>query len=139
VDISAQAPTYDFQVTGTRIGAALIDYVIVSALLIVGSMGLGFDPGLNVFLLVFVGVTLGYYTLMEGFVGATFGKLFLGLQVVALDGSPCGIEKAAIRNVLRLVDGAFAYLPGIVCIIFTEKRQRIGDLAAGTVVVRMRI
>jgi len=71
--------------------------------------------------------------------GQTPGKSMLGIRVASADGGPAGIMACAIRNILRMIDIAFAAL-GITffILIFTPKYQRLGDLAAGTVVVRRR-
>lgn len=78
-----------------------------------------------------------YYVIPEGFVGWSFGKLLLGLKVVKANGEPYTWGAALLRNVLRIVDGLpVLYLVGLVSIAVTLKKQRIGDLAAGTLVVR---
>jgi uncharacterized RDD family membrane protein YckC len=56
---------------------------------------------------------------------------------VKADGSVFDWSGALIRNVLRLVDGLpFLYLVGIITIAASKKKQRLGDMAAGTLVVR---
>jgi hypothetical protein len=60
--------------------------------------------------------------------------------VVEADGSPVGFLTSAVRNVMRLVDVLpTAYLVGIVSILVSSRNQRLGDLAAGTLVVRDRL
>jgi uncharacterized RDD family membrane protein YckC len=69
--------------------------------------------------------------------GRTWGKGRMGLRVVRDDGSRVGLLDSVIRNVLRLVDilpGNYAV--GMVCILASPKHKRLGDMAAGTVVVR---
>ena len=79
---------------------------------------------------------LAYFVVFEALWGATVGKLATNLRVVrADDGGPIGWSGAIIRNVIRLVDGLVFYLVGFICICVTSKRQRLGDLAAGTMVV----
>jgi uncharacterized RDD family membrane protein YckC len=75
---------------------------------------------------------LAYLILFEGLTGATPGKLLAGLRVCAADGQRCGFGKALARNLLRVADLLTLYLVGAV----SKKRQRVGDLAAGTLVVR---
>ena len=72
--------------------------------------------------------------------GRTPGKRLNGLRVVRSDGSPVGFLTSAVRNVMRLVDilPTF-YLVGIVSILATARNQRLGDLAAGTLVVREQL
>lgn len=91
--------------------------------------------GALVALLIFAGEWL-YSSLAEGLYGTTPGKKVMGLAVVQRDGSPCGLEAAFIRNIVRFVD----LLPpiygfGLVSMLFSPDFQRLGDRAAGTVVV----
>jgi hypothetical protein len=72
--------------------------------------------------------------------GATPGKRASGLRVVATNGAPVGLSATAIRNVLRVVDFLpLLYAIGFVSMLATEHSQRLGDLAAGTYVVRERL
>ncbi len=71
--------------------------------------------------------------------GRTIGKRAAGLQVVRSGGQPVNFGASLIRNVFRLVDFLPSlYLLGAFCILATRANQRLGDLAAGTVVVRER-
>jgi uncharacterized RDD family membrane protein YckC len=72
----------------------------------------------------------------EGLWGLTPGKWLLGIRVVGTDLRPCGIGRALVRNLLKLVDGFFNFLIGILMVAFTRDWQRLGDLAARTIVVR---
>lgn len=87
--------------------------------------------------LVVAGTILVYFFLLEASTGRTIGKLALGLEVRTVDGKALGPAAALIRNVLRLVDQLpVLYAVGLATIITTKRRQRLGDLAARTVVVR---
>lgn len=78
-----------------------------------------------------------YLVAMEATLGATLGKLALGLRVVKKDGtSPIGWPASLVRNVLRIVDGLFVYLVGAILVWRSSTRQRLGDRVAGTVVVK---
>jgi uncharacterized RDD family membrane protein YckC len=79
---------------------------------------------------------LGYYIVCEALVGMTVGKRLVGIRVVAEDGEHAGLGPAVIRNLLRLVDGLFFYLVGAVFALTSPRGQRLGDRAAGTLVVR---
>jgi uncharacterized RDD family membrane protein YckC len=71
--------------------------------------------------------------------GRTPGKRWTGLRVVRSSGRPVGGWASLIRNTLRLVDGtAVFYVPTIVSILVTRRNQRLGDLAADTIVIRDR-
>src|SRR3712207_1434137 len=78
-----------------------------------------------------------YFTLMEGYRGQTLGKMAAGVRVVdEQTGQVPGPGKAAIRTVLRVVDGLLCYLFAFVVVLLSARRQRIGDMAARTLVVR---
>ena len=80
------------------------------------------------------------FSFTEGRWGGTPGKWLLGIRVKRLDLTPCGFGRALVRNLLRIVDLFFTYLVGLPVVggMLTEKFQRIGDLAARTVVIRSR-
>ena len=83
----------------------------------------------------------GYFAVFESiWSGQTPGKRLVGLRVIDVSGRPVSAYAAILRNVLRLVD----QLPGfyaiaIASVLVTKRQQRLGDLAAGTVVVHERI
>lgn len=80
---------------------------------------------------------LPYHIVLEGTYGQTLGKWLFAVAVVREDGRPCTYTAATIRTLLRFVDGLpVAYLVGFASIGLTERHQRLGDLLAGTVVVR---
>jgi uncharacterized RDD family membrane protein YckC len=81
-------------------------------------------------------LVFGYFLVGEAAWGRTPGKSALGIRVVRTDGSPCAWSAAAIRNVLRVVDGIGFYGVGALVFAFGAAHQRVGDLAAGTLVVR---
>ncbi|WP_232828631.1 RDD family protein [Kribbella monticola] len=87
-------------------------------------------------------VLVGYRVVMETLTrGRTLGKLMLGLKVVRDDGSSIRFRHALVRTLLWLfVDFApwFAASPGIVTSLMNKQGKRIGDLVAGTVVIRER-
>jgi uncharacterized RDD family membrane protein YckC len=82
-------------------------------------------------------VLLGF-SFTEGRWGATPGKWLCGIRVMGTDLRPCGFGRALVRNLLKFVDGFFNFLVGILLVALTENRQRLGDLAARTVVVTAR-
>jgi uncharacterized RDD family membrane protein YckC len=130
-------------VLSERIVAGLIDAVCIVLLVIpiafVGGVlfGLAFGDGaIGAGLLAGVLVTpVLYGFVLEALFGRTIGKRFLGLVVVAKDGLRCSTRKVAVRNLLRIVDFPVFYVVGFIAMVLTERRQRLGDLAAGTVVV----
>ncbi|PRX55488.1 RDD family protein [Flagellimonas meridianipacifica] len=78
-----------------------------------------------------------YSLLMHSiFNGRTVGKMLLKMRVVRVDGTPVHWSNYLVRWMLRLVDiWIFLGSIGILSILFSEKRQRVGDAAAGTVVI----
>jgi len=83
-------------------------------------------------------ITLGYGISLEWFWrGQTVGKRFLGLQVTDVHGLRLQFSQIVIRNLLRAVDSLpLFYLVGGVACVLSLKGQRLGDLAANTVVIR---
>ncbi len=80
-------------------------------------------------------INLSYHFVMETACGQTFGKRWKRLRVVKCDGAPAGASAIAARTVFRIIDAQFIYLVGLITMVITGKRrQRLGDLAAGTIV-----
>jgi uncharacterized RDD family membrane protein YckC len=80
---------------------------------------------------------MAYFIVPEGLFGASFGKILNGLCVVRIDGAPITFGSIVIRNVLRLIDVLpGAYLLGGVLVLVSGGSQRLGDLVAGTTVIR---
>jgi uncharacterized RDD family membrane protein YckC len=88
--------------------------------------------------LVVTAASLAYFTILEGAFGQTLGKFLCDVRVVDSRHSPAGYGRAALRSLLRPIDHLFLGAVGAICIIATGsgKRQRVGDAAAGTYVVR---
>jgi uncharacterized RDD family membrane protein YckC len=88
-----------------------------------------------VFLLLF-GYPAAFETLWRG---RTLGKAALGLRVVTVEGGPIRFRHAAIRAILGIVDKyLFSGMVGVVAVLVTRRNQRVGDLVAGTIVLRER-
>jgi uncharacterized RDD family membrane protein YckC len=111
-------------VGGRRGGAAAAVVASVAAAIVAASL-----------LLVFY---IGYHVLFEvAGGGRTVGKRAAGLRVVMDGGSPVGLRASLIRNLMRLIEGLpLFYIPAIITALSTRNNQRLGDLAAGTLVVR---
>jgi uncharacterized RDD family membrane protein YckC len=78
-----------------------------------------------------------YLIVLEATLGATLGKLLLGIRVVKEDGSPIGWGASIVRNLLRIIDALpTAYILGAILIWTSPRKQRLGDRVAHTVVVR---
>ena len=128
----AQAPGVPTgpQFDNRRIAAALIDLGVPLAIGAVAlAAGLSMTKGLA---LVAIGWTLYYFFALESGDGQTLGKRVMKLRVVSADGSPATMEQIAKRTVVRILDG---HIVGLVVMLATgERRQRLGDIVAGTVV-----
>ena len=126
-----------------RFVAYLIDLVLLAALVfaafvlsVFASMGSpsGFGPALLALFL----LTWGYGAFCEGvFNGQTLGKRAMRIRVVSERGVPISGAQAILRNLVGTVDGLipFFFQIALVSMIMTRKFQRLGDLAAGTMVV----
>jgi uncharacterized RDD family membrane protein YckC len=129
---------------GSRMAASLVDGLIRFAVIIALSIVLFASPervGGVEFALFIIGsfiVFFAYDVIFETLGGGrTPGKRATGLRVVREGGQPVGFVASAIRNIVRLIDMLpFSYAIGIVAILVSSKNQRLGDIAAGTIVVR---
>ncbi len=92
-----------------------------------------------VFLLVQIVIEWGYFVIWElSSGGRSLGKMALELRVVCDGGTPITLRESLVRNLLRVVDFLPAnYLVGLIAMVVSAEGKRLGDVAAGTVVVRM--
>ena len=158
-----ESVTFAYEVAGigNRFIAALIDTTILAAallllnLLVFVALGLLGDLSIDMLLgdeppswlggLVIALYTLlnfafywGYYILFEWlWNGQTPGKRFVKIRVLRMDGNPAGFTEVLLRNLVRPVD----FLPGgyglgLLVMLLNEKSRRLGDFAAGTLVIR---
>ncbi|MGZ0039217.1 RDD family protein [Paenibacillus ottowii] len=98
-------------------------------------------PNMGMVVIFFLIGSFCYYLLLEGLTGYTLGKFVLRIQVVNGEGMPPGMIKSLIRTLIHLVDTnplLFWGLPAGICVLVTPRKQRIGDMAANTYVVRTR-
>jgi uncharacterized RDD family membrane protein YckC len=140
--------SFDYQVAGlgTRAIAQVLDLLIVTALLVAlffGGIAVGtffqnsvvFDLAeiLGSFVIVF-----GYFWTSEAlWSGQTIGKKAFRLRAVGDRGEPLTFMQAGIRNIVRIVDFLpYGYGVGLVVMFINGKGKRLGDLAAGTLVVK---
>jgi uncharacterized RDD family membrane protein YckC len=119
---------------GLRFLAVLIDTIILAVVAGILSFLFRGAPGLSGFLSAIIAI--GYFIVMEATQGATLGKMALGLRVVKTNGAPITWTDSIIRNLLRIIDSLFFYLVGAILIWTSPLKQRLGDRAANTVVVR---
>ncbi|MFI6078370.1 RDD family protein [Actinoplanes sp. NPDC051343] len=135
----------EVRVTGRRIVATIIDGFVLGVLyrLSTGVFGGHYDSDLDFTRLTskaglgWVVVALLYYVLLEGLFGRTVGKLITGIRVIdAKTGRTPGLFTALIRTLLRIIDGIGGYLLGWIVVICGDRRRRLGDMAADTLVIR---
>jgi uncharacterized RDD family membrane protein YckC len=139
---------------GSRFIAVLVDYliygafltvlvllavVIVPALHMFNSMSANWAIG--VFFLILFLIHWGYFSLFEAFNnGRTPGKLAAKIRVIHQSGRGISFLESLARNLVRVIDWIPSfYALGIVAIFLSKRHQRLGDMVAGTLVVRDRI
>ena len=138
---------------GSRFIALLIDTLIWGAGLIVLALVLWvFQPSVRafsslsyqwtvaVFTIAIFLLNWGYFTLFEALWGGrTPGKRVARIRVIQKSGRAIGVFESMARNFIRYVDQIpFFYAVGVIAVFATRQHQRLGDLAAGTLVVRDR-
>lgn len=157
--VTPENVAFHYEVAGPfrRLPAYLIDLAVRVAIAFVMLIGLwgvsavgAFDFGIGFLAIGFFVLTHFYGGLFETFWnGQTPGKRLIGLRVLSVDGRPINALQAVLRNILRDVDtmpyafGFFwpelqlvgLYWVGLISMALTERYQRLGDLAAGTMVV----
>lgn len=147
---TSQHVDIDYPVAGVgeRIAARLIDLGIFLALYVIFLL-LGIITGLSGmlrnydYLIIIISATYAcgyifYNLICEIFMnGQCVGKRVMKIKVISLDGSQPTIGQYFIRWLFRLVDFVLtAQVGGLVCVAVSDNKQRIGDLVAGTTVIR---
>lgn len=127
-----------FATAARRIAAYLVDFLVLGPPLLAAVARLGLDGDRlrrgGAFALLVANL---YHVLFEGTTGRTPGKRALGIRVVDADGGPCTYRAATLRTLGRFVDFLpVAYMAAFGSMALTERRQRLGDLLGGTVVIR---
>ena len=128
---------------GSRGLAVFVDHVaqgliVLGAVLVLGLTGAGELLGLGIAATVTFFTLFGYPIAWEVWGGGTTpGKRWNHLRVVRVDGTPVRFVDSAIRNLVRLVDLLGVYLVASISVFVSSRNQRLGDLAAGTLVIRV--
>jgi uncharacterized membrane protein SpoIIM required for sporulation len=150
--------TYSIAGIGSRVVAALVDLLICFATMAVlaiatvvlevpmrignGPFGRGGSWLIAFLVLAQFAVLWGYYVLFEGLRdGQTPGKRLFRLRVVRDGGYSVTFGVSAVRNLVRILDlqPGFIYLVGLGSMLATKRSRRLGDLVAGTIVVREEV
>jgi uncharacterized RDD family membrane protein YckC len=130
----------------SRFLAIVVDWAIISTGLYVVSIPVGLFPNLAsdlrsaLMVLLYFVLNIGYAIAFEWlWNGRTPGKRTVGLRVADANGLRLTFSQVLIRNLLRSVDALpLFYLTGGVVMLSNRRLQRLGDLAAGTIVLRTR-
>ena len=139
---------YEIAGIGSRFLAQFIDVLVITVIQIVLTIGAaalgGIFNSIQIFALVELILSFiliaGYFLISEAaWNGQTLGKRYVRLRAVGDHGEPLTIGQATIRNLVRIVDFLPAfYAIGIVTMFSNSRAKRLGDFAAGTLVVRDR-
>lgn len=141
---------------GTRFIAGLMDTLLIALMYIVLLLSfltlginiiskVGISDALEMWMLaimifIFFLIYWGYFVFFEMWTnGQSPGKKYLKIRVVMLEGGGISLNSIAIRNLLRVVDSLGLYAVAGIAMFVTKKVQRLGDLAAGTVVISEEI
>ncbi len=124
---------------GERILATLLDVAVFSVYLMIGGIIAQFGVSSSTFWIIY-GLPIYFYSLiMElAFNGQSLGKMVMKIKVVHQEGRQVSFSSYLLRWLLRIIDiYSFAGIVGICSILFSKHGQRLGDLAAKTLVVRL--
>jgi len=137
--------TYRVAGPAARLGAYAIDTLLRGAIVLMSAMliactGIVFiGSSLGLFLLIWFFVEWWYFAISEAiWNGLTVGKRAMGLRTIQKYGYPISWWPAILRNFLRAPDAMMLYGVGFIAMLQTHRFQRLGDLAAGTVVIHER-
>ncbi|TMD59229.1 MAG: RDD family protein, partial [Chloroflexi bacterium] len=146
--------SYELAGIGNRMLAAFFDILFLGIVIVGGflvaavilrqlgvSLAVDFIVSAVLVVLLLLVVPFGYWVAMESlWNGQTLGKRIVGIRVLRDDGSPVGFFAIATRALLRSLDLVPIIFPiDIVLIVASKKGQRLGDIVAGTVVVKARV
>ena len=124
-----------------RFAAVLIDVILVGAVSFVVGMiwGLVIGDSSGSILLLQLIILVAYYVYVAAMESssyqATVGKIALGIQVTDLNGNRVSFGRALGRNLAKILSGLILYI-GFIMAAFTERKQGLHDMIAGTLVVK---
>ena len=124
---------------GDRIFAQILDWIVLLAYLVmVIWIGVENHINSNWYFIITIGLIPLFYTLLLEIFnqGQSLGKMLMKMQVVKLDGSSPTLGAYLMRWLLFIIDGPMTGYMGLLVIILSRNNQRLGDLAAGTVVIK---
>ena len=139
---------------GSRVVAIIIDHIILFIIAVIIAIPLGLSAGVfallggqaafdaagfaffGTFTVLSIILWLIYFSYFESKTGQTPGKSIMGIKVVRMNGKKLTLADAFVRTLLRIIDGIGFYILGLIVIAVSEKKQRIGDMAAQSIVVK---
>jgi uncharacterized RDD family membrane protein YckC len=151
--VAERVAALSYQGVAIRFVAQLIDVVILGVVFwVLGFTGAGdvtidastaqvsISPFFGLLILLDVVIAFLYFTILEGHYGQTVGKMIVKIKVVKqADKSSVSYLEAAVRTILRIIDLIPFFVPYLLAAVLiwsSEKKQRLGDRAAQTVVVQ---
>jgi uncharacterized RDD family membrane protein YckC len=150
--VTGEAVVVDIRTAGigSRGVAVVLDFLLQLALLfvltyIVTNIGASLDSAAAIafVLVLYVAIALGYPVGFEAmWRGRTPGKAAMGLRVMRDDGGPIRFRHAFVRGLVGVVverPGVLFFFPALLCMLVNRRSKRLGDLAAGTIVVQERV
>ncbi|KAI9449425.1 hypothetical protein F5148DRAFT_1291549 [Russula earlei] len=133
---------YDLASLGDRIVATLIDLGIMVGYMIILIFSLSVfakHETTDIVVMIIAYLPLVFYSVLSEifFNGQSVGKRVMKVKVISLDGAQASIGQYIIRWLFRIIDlGLFGGLIAVITVAITERRQRIGDLVAGTTLIK---
>jgi len=140
---------------GRRIVAIIIDHIVLAIIMIIVAIPFGLtatvfgmmtdvaaqsafwsNAALGSFLVINTIIWLLYFSYFESKSGQTLGKKAMDLKVVKKGGSNLSFGAAFVRTIFRVIDSIAFYLLGFIIVLITKDKQRLGDLAVDSVVVK---
>jgi uncharacterized RDD family membrane protein YckC len=140
--LDVRAASFASRAISGAIDLAIEGLALVAAMLVVSGLAGALDDAAAsaVLLVTFLAVAVGIPVVVETLTrGRTVGKLVMGLRTVREDGGPIRLRHALVRGLVGFVEIWLLFaVPALVCSLLSPRAQRLGDLAAGTYVVRER-
>jgi|ERR1700722_1961718 uncharacterized RDD family membrane protein YckC len=134
------------RVTGKRIVQYIVDIILygIVASLLSFALNRGHGGVAAVLLIILVLVDIAWYFLYWAYIpfarnGQTIGMSLLGLRVISADGGPASLARLFVRSIFIVLFGPIAWLVGIITMMCSRYRQRVGDHMAKTMVVNARV
>jgi uncharacterized RDD family membrane protein YckC len=144
---TAQNVTIEYETAGVgeRILAAMVDYIIIFSYAFAIFFAYLYiekyikDIAVVYFILLALPVVCYDLICEIAMDGQSFGKKLIGIKVVKLDGTQPSVSSYLLRWILRIIDISFLWgAVAVLTILLNGKGQRLGDIAAGTTVIRLK-